>query len=68
MSTQTAYRDFTDRLRFNSITDGWMEYSHNLALVRLLSHAMAASESAHLMALGDIEEDIRALKDQKRNL
>lgn len=48
---------------FNSITGGWIDYSHNLALVQLFSHALVSSIAGHESALKKIKEDISRLKD-----
>lgn len=47
---------------FNSITSGWIDYSHNLILVKLFSHALVSSEAGHTSALEKIKEDIARLK------
>jgi hypothetical protein len=47
---------------FNSITGGWIDYSHNMILVELFSHALVSSESGHSMALEKIKEDIKRLQ------
>ncbi len=47
---------------FDSITNGWIDYSHNLVLVKLFSHALVCSQSGHNAALGAIENDIALLK------
>ncbi|GAB4498706.1 MAG: hypothetical protein OHK0052_12500 [Anaerolineales bacterium] len=47
---------------FNSITNGWVNYSHNLVLVQLFSHALVASQRGHEFALEKIREDITQLK------
>ena len=47
---------------FDSITNGWMDYSHNLVLVELLSHALVSSQSGHDSALRKVKEDIAHLK------
>ncbi len=52
---------------FDSITNGWIDYSHNIVLVRLFSHALVSSEVGHEVALGIIMEDIAHLK-QTNNL
>jgi len=49
---------------FASITGGWIDYSHNLVLVKLFSHALVSSESGHTTALEKIREDISALKQR----
>ncbi len=47
---------------FDSITNGWIDYSHNLVLVELFSHALVSSQSGHTSALQKIRADIAALK------
>ncbi|QDZ41173.1 hypothetical protein FRE64_15205 [Euhalothece natronophila Z-M001] len=47
---------------FDSITNGWIEYSHNLILVKLLSHALVSSDIGHQSALEIIEKDIIRMK------
>ncbi len=47
---------------FSSITNGWIDYSHNLVLVKLLSHALVSSQAGHIPALETIKEDIIHLK------
>lgn len=47
---------------FDSITNGWINYSHNLVLVKLLSHALVSSEKGHTTALEQIKQDIARLK------
>ena len=47
---------------FNSITGGWIDYSHNMVLVELFSHALVSSELGHSMALEKIKEDIKRLQ------
>lgn len=47
---------------FDSITNGWIGYSHNLVLVKLFSHALVSSETGHTAALEKIAEDIMRLK------
>jgi hypothetical protein len=49
---------------FDSITNGWIDYSHNLVLVKLFSHALVTSEIGHGLALEKIKEDIARLKQQ----
>jgi hypothetical protein len=50
---------------FDSITDGWITYEHNLVLVQLFSHALVASAAGHTAALAQIKDDIRALKKRE---
>jgi hypothetical protein len=47
---------------FDSITGGWIDYSHNLILVKLFSHALVSSSAGHELALEKVKEDILALK------
>ena len=47
---------------FVSITNGWIDYSHNLILVKLFSHALVSSEAGHSSALEKLKEDIARLK------
>lgn len=49
---------------FDSLTGGWMDYSHNETLVRLFSHALVSSEAGHVSALGRVAEDISRLRRQ----
>jgi len=47
---------------FDSVTNGWIDYSHNLVLVKLFSHALVSSEAGHSDALEKVKEDIVRLK------
>lgn len=47
---------------FDSITNGWIDYSHNLVLVKLFSHALISTDAGHSSALEKIKEDIALLK------
>jgi len=49
---------------FDSITNGWIDYSHNLILVKLFSHALVSSKEGHTSALEKVKEDIARLKQQ----
>ena len=49
---------------FDSITNGWIDYSHNLVLVELFSQALVSSAVGHATALDRIKEDIDRLKQQ----
>ncbi len=49
---------------FDSITGGWIDYSHNLILVKLFSHALISSDVGHKSALEKIQKDITRLKQQ----
>lgn len=43
---------------FDSITSGWISYSHNHVLVSLFSHALISTSTGHAIALEKIKEDI----------
>lgn len=47
---------------FDSITNGWINYSHNLVLVKLFSHALISSQQGHASALERVKEDIEQMK------
>ena len=47
---------------FDSVTNGWVDYSHNLVLVKLFSHALISSAKGHETALEEIKGDIARLK------
>ena len=47
---------------FESITGGWIDYSHNRVLVQLFSHALVSSEAGHESALDEVKNDIARLK------
>lgn len=47
---------------FDSLTGGWIKYSHNHVLVKLFSHALVASSVGHLAALEEMKADIGRLK------
>lgn len=47
---------------FESITGGWIDYSHNPLLVELFSHALVSSSAGHTAALAEIKEDIARLQ------
>jgi hypothetical protein len=49
---------------FDSLTSGWIDYSHNLVLVKLFSHALVATAAGHEAALEKIKEDIALLKER----
>ncbi|MDE2857425.1 MAG: hypothetical protein OXN94_06210 [Chloroflexota bacterium] len=46
---------------FDSVTSGWIDYSHNLILVKLFSHALVASKRGHIEALERVKRDIEAI-------
>ena len=47
---------------FDSITSGWVSYSHNLVLVKLFSHALVSTSVGHIAALAEVKKDIEMLK------
>jgi hypothetical protein len=47
---------------FDSLTGGWVSYSHNLVLVQLFSHALVSTQRGHAAALEKVKEDIEQLK------
>jgi hypothetical protein len=51
---------------FDSITGGWIDYSHNLVLVKLFSQALVSSSAGHELALEKIKEDILSIKTRSR--
>ena len=50
---------------FDSVTEGWIDYSHNKLLVELFSRALVSSEDGHELALEKIEENISLLKKRE---
>lgn len=50
---------------FESVTGGWIDYSHNKILVKLFSYALVASEQGHIKATNLVQEDIERLKQYK---
>ena len=47
---------------FDSLTNGWVDYSHNLVLVKLFTHALVSSAIGHETAIEGIKSDIARLK------
>jgi len=47
---------------FESITNGWIKYSHNPLLVSLFSHALVSSEEGHSAALEEMRKAIFLMK------
>lgn len=47
---------------FESTTSGWIDYSHNLVLVKLFSHALVATSKGHEVALASLKQDIEEQK------
>ena len=50
---------------FESVTNGWIDYSHNMTLVDLFSKALVSTESGHLNSLKVLKDSIDLMK--KRN-
>ncbi len=50
---------------FDSLTNGWIDYSHNLTLVKLFHLALVASEDGHQAANIILQKDIDRLKQLK---
>ncbi|MCL2823592.1 MAG: hypothetical protein FWD57_06345 [Polyangiaceae bacterium] len=48
---------------FHSVTNGWINYSHNHLLVRLFSQALAATRAGHEAALEKLAQDIEAQRN-----
>lgn len=48
---------------FESVTDGWIDYSHNHTLVRLFSLALNSTEESHKQANIILQKDIDILRD-----
>lgn len=51
---------------FNSITNGWIDYSENRLLVELFSHALIATPNGHTKALEILKADIQLLKENTK--
>lgn len=47
---------------FDSLTNGWIDYSHNHTLVKLFSLALNSSEQGHKLANEILQKDIERLK------
>jgi hypothetical protein len=50
---------------FDSITNGWVDYSHNMTLVDLFSKALVSTEAGHTKAVAILEADIQAIKKRE---
>jgi len=48
---------------FDSVTGGWIDYSHNAVLVRLFSHALISTAAGHKKAIETLKIDIEEQKD-----
>lgn len=51
---------------FESITNGWIDYSQNQVLVKLFSQALVSSEDGHEAALKQVKENIIRLKQGEK--
>ncbi len=49
---------------FDSLTEGWIDYSHNLTLVRLFSLALLSTSQGHEASLAVLQRDIEEQKRQ----
>jgi len=49
---------------FDSLTNGWIDYSHNHTLVKLFSLALNSTEAGHKEANKILQEDIDKLKEK----
>ena len=47
---------------FDSVTNGWISYSHSQVLVKLFSHALIATGNGHQSALDNLKADIESQK------
>lgn len=47
---------------FDSITNGWIDYSHNFVLVKLFSHALITDPASHEKALQILLENVTRLQ------
>ena len=54
------------RKYFDSLTGGWINYSHNQTLVKLFSQALVCSEDGHISALAEVREDIETQKQRDK--
>jgi len=52
-------------LYFDSLTNGWIDYSHNHTLVKLFSLALNSSEKGHELANEILQKDIDRLKNSR---
>lgn len=51
---------------FDSVTNGWISYSHSQVLVKLFSHALVATGKGHQTALENLKADIESQKQTSR--
>ena len=50
---------------FDSVTKGWIDYSHNMTLVDLFSKALVSTEKGHKEAVKVLEADIENIKKRE---
>ena len=50
---------------FDSISGGWIDYSHNLILVQLFSHSLITHSTAHEQALTLLKNNVELLRANK---
>jgi len=53
---------------FDSITDGWIDYSDNELLVKLFRYAFVSSQVGHREAISMLEKDIEKLKAREGSI
>jgi hypothetical protein len=51
---------------FDSLTEGWIDYSQNKILVHLFSHALIATAKGHEAALAELKKDIEEQKQHSK--
>lgn len=49
---------------FDSVTNGWIEYSHNLEIVRLIARALISEAIGHTQSIAVLDENIKKLKNE----
>lgn len=49
---------------FDSLTDGWIDYSTYPILVKLFSHALLSTSQGHIAALAELQKDVEEQKQQ----
>ena len=53
---------------FDSLTNGWIGYSHNHVLVQLFSHSLVSTKKGHEKALEEIKHDINNVRQKEELL
>ena len=51
---------------FDSLTNGWIDYSDNEILVKLFGYALVSSQKGHEQAIKTLENDIEQLKKEEK--